>query len=61
MYANLRVTNDGVVHYAHRVDITADEVIVHLDDNDGESNYSEPAGELRLPRNIADVKVEASF
>ena len=52
MYANLRVTvpsHDPEVMYAWKVEATLDGGhVVHLDGNDGNGNYAEPAGTVEF-------------
>lgn len=70
MYANLKVTvlpvpNDpdtAVEHAAWKVETIrrTGEVIVHLDGNDGNGSYAEPAGEIVYPRGTP-ITVDPDF
>ena len=66
MYANLRVTTPaGKVMFAHLVEIErtggTTKLRIHLDHNDGESNYAEPGGELVIYPTTKPIKIEADF
>jgi len=62
MYANLDVRlPDGRHVFAWDIDITSTEIILKLDANNGEGNYAEPDGELRIAREAGIVNVGADF
>jgi len=68
MYANLAVTvfapdmygRDPAQYFAHEVEQTTDELVIHIDGNDGDSSHSEPAGKARFPRGTP-FSVSADF
>jgi hypothetical protein len=69
MYANLKVRleKDGrqreVSAWQIAAGVNDDETIVHVDGNDGNGNYAEPAGEISLYRGNGDrlLNVQADF
>lgn len=60
MYANLCVSVGGEHLEAYEVSITAAEIVVMLDKQDGTGSYAEPAGQRRFPIGTALV-ITADF
>lgn len=61
MYANLKVSlEDGEPIPAWKVEVGPTTTVVHVDDNDGQSNYAVEGAVVEFDRATA-MKIEANF
>jgi hypothetical protein len=67
MYANLKVrvtdqaTGLKTEHYCWRVTVASDIAVLHIDAQDGQGSYAEPAGELEVDTRTQDLEVVTDF